>query len=348
MVRIGIVGLGMAAAPHVAALRALGSHVEVAGAFSPSPERRAAFGQAHGLPVAERLEALLDDRSIEAVLILTPPATHLDLVRRAAAAGKHILLEKPLEVDPARSRALVEAAEGAGVRLGVVLQNRFRPSVEGALRLLREGAIGEVVSVSARLSNWRPQSYYDEAGRGTRARDGGGVLLTQGIHTLDAMIALVGLPDEVAGFATTSRAHRMETEDVAHAALRFPNGALGAVSATTAAFPGFPDAIDLFGTLGSLRLDSSSVAVMLADGRQWRIEDGTVGNGTGADPMAFSSANHQRLLADFLDSLTEGREPRVSGREALKVHALIDAILASSQASGAPTRVAVGPAGDRV
>ncbi|WP_244492404.1 Gfo/Idh/MocA family protein [Aureimonas sp. AU22] len=337
--RIGIIGLGMASAPHVAALRVLGNRVEVAAAFSPSPERRAAFERAHGLPMATSLEAILDDPSIPAVLILTPPSTHLDLVRRASAAGKHILLEKPLEIDGGRSRDLVEAAERADVRLGVVLQNRFRPSIEEAARLLMDGALGEVVSVSVRLSNWRPQGYYDEAGRGTRARDGGGVLLTQGIHTLDAMIALVGLPEEVAGFAATSRAHRMETEDVAHAAMRFASGALGAVSVTTAAFPGFPDAIDLFGTSGSLRVDSSGVDVFLADGRQWRTEDGTTGTGTGSDPMAFSSQNHERLLADFLDSIAEARSPRVSGREALKVHALIDAILTSSEASGAPTRV---------
>lgn len=339
MTRVAIVGLGMAVAPHAAALRALVSRVEVAAGFSPSPERRAAFLQTHGFPVVDRIDVLLDDATIEALLLLTPPSTHLDLLRRAVAAGKHVLLEKPLEIDPARARDLVEAAEASGVRLGVVLQNRFRPSVEEAVRLIQEGELGDVVSVSARLSNWRPQSYYDEPGRGSRARDGGGVLLTQGIHTLDTMIALVGLPAEVAGFATTSRAHRMETEDVAHAALRFANGALGAISATTAAFPGFPDAIDVFGTAGSLRLDSAGVDIALADGRRWRIDDGSAGNGTGADPMAFSSRNHERLIADFLDSLQERREPRVSGREALKVHALIDAILASSEAEGAPRPV---------
>ncbi|WP_245415046.1 Gfo/Idh/MocA family protein [Aureimonas flava] len=337
--RIAIIGLGMAAAPHVAALRALGDRAEVAAAFSPSPERRAAFARAHGLPAAERLDDVLDDPSVAAVLVLTPPSTHLDLVRRAAAAGKHVLLEKPLEIDLDRARALVEAADEAGVRLGVVLQNRFRASIEEGVRLVGEGTLGAVVSVSARLSNWRPQSYYDEAGRGTRARDGGGVLLTQGIHTLDAMIALAGLPDEVTGYATTSRAHRMETEDVAHAAMRFADGALGAVSATTAAYPGFPDAIELFGTHGSLRIDSSGADVVLADGRAWRTEDGAAGNGTGADPMAFSSLHHQRVLADFLDAVAQGRAPRVSGREALKVHALIEAILASSDASGAPRRV---------
>jgi predicted dehydrogenase len=339
--RLGLIGLGMAAAPHVEALKALSDRVEVGGVFSPSVERRAAFAAAHGFAAAPSLDAILDDPSIDAVLILTPPSTHLDLVRRAAAAGKSVLLEKPLEVDGRRARALVEACEAAGVALAIVLQNRFRPSIEAAGRLIADGALGEIVSVGARLSNFRPQSYYDEAGRGTRARDGGGVLLTQGIHTLDAMIALVGLPLEVAGLARTSLAHRMETEDVAHAVLRFAGGALGAISATTAAFPGFPDAIDVFGTKGSLRFDANGADLWLVDGPRRRIDDGASSNGAGADPMAFSSLNHQRVLADFLEAVAHRRVPRVSGREALKVHALIEAILASSEGSGQAVPVCI-------
>lgn len=339
--KLGLIGLGMAAAPHVAALKALSDRVEVAGVFSPSVERRTAFAARHGFTAAPSLEAILDDPSIDAVMLLTPPATHLDLVRRAAAAGKSVLLEKPLEVDGRRARALVDACEAAGVTLAIVLQNRFRPSIEAAGRLIADGGLGEIVSVGARLSNFRPQSYYDEAGRGTRARDGGGVLLTQGIHTLDAMIALVGLPLEVVGLAKTSRAHRMETEDVAHAVLRFEGGALGSVSATTAAFPGFPDAIDVFGTRGSLRFDADGADLWLVDGPHRRIDDGASSNGAGADPMAFSSLNHQRVLADFLEAVADRRPPRVSGREALKVHALIEAILASSEAHGEPVPVRV-------
>lgn len=143
------------------------------------------------------------------MLLLTPPNTHLDLVRQAAASGKHVLLEKPLEISLERAEELVAVADEAGIKLGVVLQHRFRPVSAALSGLISEGRLGAIVSASARLYNWRPQSYYDQAGRGTKARDGGGVLLTQAIHTLDLMISLAGQPIEVTGYAVTSPVHRM-------------------------------------------------------------------------------------------------------------------------------------------
>ena len=179
------------------------------------------------------------------MLILTPPNTHLELVERCAAAGKHILLEKPLEITYARAETLVKRA--AKVTLGVVLQHRFRPAAEKLHELLAAGKLGTLISASASIPNWRPQSYYDQPGRGTRARDGGGVLLTQGIHTLDLLTWFAGEAAEVKSYWTTTPVHRMETEDLACAALRFRNGALGVVHATTTAYPGYPERIELIG-----------------------------------------------------------------------------------------------------
>ncbi len=208
-----------------------------------------------------------------------------------------------------------------------MLQLRFRKTIEVVSRLIAEGRLGEIVSASVRLNNWRPQSYYDEPGRGTKARDGGGVLLTQAIHTIDQMIALAGLPVEVTGYAVTSKVHRMETEDLVHAAMRFENGAIGSFGATTAAYPGFPDGIDILGTKGSARIDGQGARVALTDGAEEVIADGTAGDGAGANPMAFSHNNHRAVLTDFVAAIREGRDPKVSGREALKAHRLIDAIL---------------------
>src|SRR5690606_18911869 len=125
--------------------------------------------------------------------------------------------------------------------------------------IVRSGRLGDLVGASARLANWRPQSYYDQPGRGEKARDGGGVLLTQGIHTLDLMISFTGLPAEVAGFATTTPVHRMETEDMAAGVIRFENGALGTVNATTCAYPGFADSVELIGTRGTARIEGSTL-----------------------------------------------------------------------------------------
>jgi UDP-N-acetyl-2-amino-2-deoxyglucuronate dehydrogenase len=334
--RVALIGLGMAVTPHARALRDLSDRVEVIHAYSPTAARREAFGRDFDFPLTGQLETILEDRSVEAVLILTPPNTHLDLVSRCAAAGKHILLEKPVEITTARAEALVAATRAAGVRLGIVLQNRYRPACLALKWALDDRRLGRLVGVSAATNNWRPQSYYDQPGRGTRARDGGGVLLTQAIHTLDLMISFAGAPQEVAGFATTSPVHRMETEDIAVAAIRYANGAIGTVSATTCAFPGLPERIELIGEAGVAVLDGTVLKIEFHSGEVLEAGDAAAnGGGTGADPMAFPHAYHQALISDFLDAIRDGRDPWISGEEALKVHRFIDALLASNGRSAA-------------
>lgn len=331
MKTIGIIGLGMASAPHAKSLHDLRQRVAVKAAFSPSKTRRADFAAAHGFPTVDSADAIFSDPAINAVLLLTPPNTHLDLVRQAAASGKHVLLEKPLEISLDHAEQLVAVAEDSGIKLGIVLQHRFRPISVALARHIREGRLGDIVSASARLYNWRPQSYYDQPGRGTKARDGGGVLLTQAIHTLDLMISLAGLPVEVTGYAATSPVHRMETEDLAFAALKFANGGLGAISATTAAWPGIPDAIDIIGTKGMARIEGARMIASFHDGTEDIADDGALGGGAGADPMAFPHQHHRAVIEDFLGAIETGKDPAVTGREALKVHRLIDAILRSSE-----------------
>ena len=325
--KIALIGLGMAVTPHAKSLLDLRERAQVAYAYSPSAARRTKFAERFAFPLTDRLETILEDRSVDAVLILTPPNTHLELVERCAAAGKHILLEKPLEVSTARAEALVQKA--AKVTLGVVLQHRFRPAAEKLHELLAAGRLGKLVSASAAIPNWRPQSYYDQPGRGTRARDGGGVLLTQGIHTLDLLTWFAGEAAEVKSYWTTTPVHRMETEDLACAALRFQNGALGVVHATTTAYPGYPERIELIGTLGTAVLEGTALKAQFADGTAVELKTESGGGGTGADPMAFPHDWHRGVLTDFLDAIEQRREPRSSGRETLKVHRLIEQILNS-------------------
>ncbi len=331
MKRIAVIGLGMASGPHAKSLRDLEDRVAVAAAYSPTEARRKAFAEAWGFPVTDDLDGIFSDAAIDAVMILAPPNTHLDLVERAAAAGKHVLLEKPLEISLGRAERLVAIAEQAGIKLGVVLQHRFRPVSLALSDLIAQGRLGDLVSASAKLANWRPQSYYDQPGRGTRARDGGGVLLTQGIHTLDLLISLAGMPAEVSAFATTTPVHRMETEDLVAGAMRFADGALGTIHATTTAYPGLPDSIELIGTNGTARIEGTKLSATFHDGSAFSEEDGALGGGAGADPMAFPHHHHRAGLSDFLDAIDEDREPKVGGREALKVHRLIDALLRAAQ-----------------
>ena len=327
--RVAIIGLGMAVRPHARSLVDLRDRVEVAFAFSRSEARRRAFAERFDFPVTGDLSRILEDPSIQAVLLLTPPNSHLELVEAFARAGKDILLEKPLERSTERALRLVEVAEAAGVTLGVVLQHRFRAASEHLRQRIARGDLGELATAHVLSPWWRPQSYYDQPGRGTLERDGGGVLITQAIHTLDLMLSLTGPVVAVAAIAGTTRLHRMETEDFVGAGLRFANGAPGALMATTAAYPGMPERIELIGTKATASLAAGVVTIHHQDGRKESIGE-EQSTGGGADPMDFPHDAHRALIADFLDAIAERRSPRVSGREALKVHRFIDALLQAS------------------
>jgi predicted dehydrogenase len=190
--------------------------------------------------------------------------------------------------------------------------------------------MGEIAHVELAIPWWRPQAYYDEPGRGTYARDGGGVLITQAIHQLDLMLSLAGPVAEVAAIAGTTRLHRMESEDLVAAGLVFENGALGSLYATTAAFPGHPEQLVIAGTEGSAVLAGGTLDITWHDGRAEQHGE-SMGCGGGADPMAFPHDWHKAVIADFVAAVREGRPPRVTAEEALRVHLLIDALLASAR-----------------
>lgn len=327
--RIAIIGLGMVITPHAQSLLALSDRVEVAYAMSRSRARRDAFSKRFPFPTTDKLSDILQDKTVSAVFVLTPPNTHLELVSQIAAAGKHVLLEKPLEITLEKSKQLVEICRNAGVTLGVVLQHRVRPISLALDKLVKTGGLGTIAGASASIRWWRPQSYYDEPGRGTYARDGGGVLMTQAIHTLDLFVSVVGEVAEVTAFAGTTPVHRMESEDIVGAAVRFENGALGTVDATTACYPGFPERIEVLGTKGTAVWASGKLEVFYQDGTTEQVRGDDV-RGGGADPMAYSHHAHMDLIVDFLDALDAGREPNVSGESALRVHRLIDALTRSS------------------
>jgi len=334
---IGIVGLGLAVKPHALALKDLAAKVDVVGGFSPSAARRAAFAQAWEMPVVDRLAALLDNPRVDAVLILTPPRAHAEVTIAAARAGKHVLLEKPVDVDLAQARALIEEVERCDRKLAVVFQHRFRPGSLALRELLLENALGDLLSASASIRWWRPAEYFAQAGRGMKARDGGGVLLSQAIHTLDLLLDLVGPAETVLAACRTSPLRPIDTEDVACATVTYANGAIGVIDATTVAYPGYPERIEIAGTRGSAVLEGERLVVQIA-GNPLRVVEGSSAGGGGVDPMAFSHGPHRLLIEDFVDAVREDRPPRTLGRRALPVHALIDAILASS-AQRAPVTI---------
>lgn len=331
MFGIGIVGAGMASKPHALALKALADRIAVRGVYRRDRSKLEAFCAEYGFPPAESYEAMLADPGVDAILILTPPNAREALVAAAAKAGKHVLMEKPVERTTAAAKRIVEVAEAAGVRLGIIFQHRFRAASQKLAALLAEGTLGPLQAVQVTMPWWRPQNYYDQPGRGTYAQDGGGVLITQGIHTLDLMLSLTGPVDAVQAIAATTGLHRMETEDFVGAGLRFANGATGALMATTAFYPGGTEAIVLACSKAIATLSGGVLTLDWLDGRTESFGEEKTGTGGGADPMAFPSDWHKAQIAEFVEAVEADRDPLSNGRTALRVHRLIDALIASSR-----------------
>ena len=333
MMRTGValIGTGMVAKSHARSLQDLADRVEVRGVYSRNAEHCAAFAAEYGFPDAPSLDALLADPAVEIVMLITPPNARLEIVETAARAGKHLLLEKPLERTAEAAHRIVKLCEDAGVKLGVMFQERLRPQAVALQQLVASGELGAVVAGQCLMPWWRPQSYYDELGRGTYARDGGGVLITQAIHTLDLMRVLMGPVAEVVAMAGTTGLHRMESEDSVTAGLRFASGALGTVWATTASYPGAPESIAIDFERGAARLSAGTLTVTRHNGTTETLGAADSGTGGGADPMAFSHHRHRAVIADFVDAVRTGREPLIRGTEALDVQLIIEAMIASSR-----------------
>ncbi len=277
---------------------------------------------------ARDVKQIANDPTVDFAIVITPPDARSEIVQTLARAGKPILMEKPVERTLEKATRLVELCEDLGVPLGIVLQHRARPVV--AELNARRDQLGPLVSAEVDVPWWRPQEYYDQPARGTYARDGGGVLITQAIHTMDLMLSLTGPVRDVIAMCATTGAHRMEAEDFVVAGLSFENGAFGKLFATTASFPGSGETITLHCRDGSARLEAGMLRLDYRDGTSETIGQ-AASSGAGADPMAFTSDWHRAIIEDFAEAVRDGRPPLVPGRAALEVHRLIAAIEKAGQ-----------------
>ncbi len=328
---LGVVGAGMGAKPHALALQALAGSIDVRGVYRRNRAELDSFCKTYDLPAAESYEALLADPHVEGILILTTPNAREDLVAAAAKAGKHVLMEKPVERTLGAAERIVATCDAAGVKLGIIFQHRFRRASRYLAKAVADNRYGRLEAVHLVVPWWRPQAgYYDQPGRGTLAQDGGGVLITQAIHSLDLMLSLCGEVGAVTAMAKTTRLHQMETEDFVSAGLEFANGAVGAVMATTASFPGGPESLTLNFAHATATLTAGNLTVRTMAGETITEGEASQGGG-GADPMAFPFDWHAAQIADFADAVRHDRQPLSNGHTALLVHRLIEAMTVSAR-----------------
>jgi predicted dehydrogenase len=332
----GIVGTGMIAGFHAQAIgRVKGA--QLVGLASRSAEAGKHFANKHGVRLVAGSAAELAARpEIHVVCLATPSGAHLEPALAAIRAGKHVVVEKPLEITPHRVDQILVEADRAGVRVVPIFQARFGDGARTVKAALDAGRLGRLVLASVAVKWHRPAAYYT-GWKGVLELDGGGAVMNQAIHGLDLLQWFAGLPAEVFAW-TTRRVHLgIAAEDTASATLRFPDGALGTVEATTAAWPGWSRRIELCGEHGSIALEDDRIVRW--DFQRPQPEDDAIrhapaddqlGSGAAA-PGAISIEGHVRQFQDLVDALRENRPQAIIGREGRKAVAFVHALYQSAE-----------------
>jgi UDP-N-acetyl-2-amino-2-deoxyglucuronate dehydrogenase len=332
-----ILGPGMVADYHrhaIAANADLGAQLVAVGHYNPA--HFAEISTQFSVPCLSQ-EELLAHPAVDVVCICTPSGQHASQTIAAAQAGKHVLVEKPMALSLADADAMITACAQAGVRLGVTLQRRAEPLFQRIYNAIQAGDLGDLNLGVVTIPYYRPQTYYDQADwRGTWALDGGGVLMNQGIHLVDLLIWYMGDPVRVQAYAGTLR-RDIEVEDTLVAMLRFANGALATITATTTAIPGFPHRVEIYGTNGGIQIEGESVGRWeLANPAKATVERPervgiSASAGAGGDPKAIAPTGHIAIFRDFIQSLRDDRPPQIDGEEGRRSLAIV---LAIYQAAG--------------
>lgn len=338
-----IVGCGMIARFHCRALADVpGARVTALVSRSLNSAKKLADEIGLSCACHDNLSGALARPDVQAVIVTTPSGAHLEPAVAAAQAGKHVIVEKPLEISTQRCDRIIDACDRNKVRLGVIFPSRFADANLALKKAVDEGRFGRLTLGETTCKWWRSQAYYDEGGwKGTQALDGGGALMNQAIHNVDLLQWIVGPVTHVSAFTATLAHERIEVEDTAVACLRFAHGGLGVIQATTSIWPGLPKTIAVHG-------DKGSVVVEQEDVLRWEFspeteEDKAVrarfaqkvgASGGSSNPAAISHEYHARQLRDFVHALSTGTAPLVDGREGRKAVAIIEAIYQSAATGG--------------
>jgi UDP-N-acetyl-2-amino-2-deoxyglucuronate dehydrogenase len=339
--RFVVVGAGSIGVRHAQAIAATDG-AELAAVVDPHLDRATSIARDDRAAAVDSLEVALDRVECDAIAICTPSGYHGEQALRALRAGKHVVIEKPLDVTAdaaARVERAARAARDSGRLATVISQHRFDPASRTVQDAVRAGRFGALTSGVASVAWWRGQEYYDSADwRGTWRLDGGGALMNQSIHTLDLLIWMLGRPVEVTAYTARVAHERIEVEDTAVAAIRFATGALGVLHATTTAYPGLTARLQIHGTHGSAIIDADVLRYFhTADGGDEMVD--TVGPpSAGADPSALSSA-HELQYADFVDAVATGHDPLVTVADA---RLTLDVVLAIYESAREAHPVPIG------
>ena len=340
----GIVGCGMIAEFHTRAIQEI-PYARVVASCDRTLRNAEKIAKLAGrdCETYTDVDAMLANPNIDVVCVCTPSGAHFDPAVKAALAGKHVVVEKPLEITVPRCDAIIDACTEKGVRLCAIFPSRFSKANRALKLAIETGRFGRLTLGDTYVKWWRTQDYYDSGGwRGTWDLDGGGALMNQAIHNVDLLQWLMGEVESVYAMTATLAHVRIEVEDTCVAVIRFKNGALGTIEAATGAYPGLLKRTEIHGDRGSARVEQDDVTLWdfqiktQSDSEIFAAMANTSGHKAGAsDPRGITHEGHREQIADFLQAIDEGRSPYVDGREGRKSVEIIRAIYHSAK-SGLP------------
>ena len=324
--RVGIIGTGAIAHKHAQAYRNIGYTLIACSGLDP--ERGRAFAAQYGCEAVEHWQELCRRADIDFVDVCTFPDFRLEIIELCAQTKKHVQVQKPIASNLDTARKMVAAARNAGILLGVVSQHRFDDSIQWLKRNI--GRLGRILQADAYVKWYRPPSYYARKVKGSWATEGGGALINQAIHQIDLLLWLAGPVARVYGEWRIGAVHAIESEDLVNAILRYASGAAGVIQASTALWPGYPERLEIHGTLGAAIVTGDRLT-------KWDVQNDSgepppisrEGSSGASDPMAISLAPFERQFLDFSDAIRTGRDPLVTGEEGYRALELVTAIYRS-------------------
>ncbi|MCH2182835.1 MAG: Gfo/Idh/MocA family oxidoreductase [Mariniblastus sp.] len=334
----GIIGCGMISRFHARAIAEI-KGAKLVACYDHVGAASQRLGKEFDIDYYADLDEMLKDDRIDVVTICTPSGAHMEPGVAAARRGKHVIVEKPLEITLKRCDRMIAACQKNGVTLATIFPSRFHRCSQLLKKAIDSERFGRLTLGDAYVKWFRTQEYYDSGKwRGTWELDGGGALMNQAIHSVDLLTWLMGPVAEISAHTATLAHKRIEVEDVATATLRFENGALGVIEATTAAFPGSFKKIEIHGSEGSVTIEEEDItswqfSKMTAQDKRIAAEYGQVTQtgGGAADPAAIGHAGHKQQFQEFLTAINKGTAPEIDGNEGRRSVEIILAIYKSAE-----------------
>lgn len=331
---IAIIGAGNIGRVHAQAIAAIPA-AELVAIYDTRAESAQQLAREFSTQATSQLADILKNPMVDIVTICTPSGTHAEIAVPAAFQGKHLFVEKPMDITLEKIDHIISAVKEANVSLAGIFPSRFRIGVQKTYAAIQQGRLGRLALIQGSVKWYRSKDYYRDSWRGTFKLDGGGALMNQSIHTIDLVQWLGGKIKTIYGKVDTLH-HQIEAEDTASALLEFENGAQGILQGATGCWPGDPARIEIHGDKGTVHLEDGRIVkwdlakASPEEQREMLSLDSETAGGS-QDPMGITSEFHRLQLLDFMQAITEKRSPAVAGEEARKAVEIILAIYNSSK-----------------